>query len=267
MMALKLFRAELVRSILLAIRYPIEFLVGLGVLYSLFMGLFLGARTMVQDTKALGASLDAFVVSYVLWFFVISALSKLAFSIQEEAQAGVLEQLFLHYPRMILLLIIRSIVDFFESTVFVVVLLLLIMSTTGHWLVLTQQELGQVLALLLLTVVGIYGFGLMFAGLALVFKRLGQLAAITQFAFFLVAYLPLESLSPWLRGVLYCLPLSLGARLIKAVVVNQQSAWSEVSRPELLGLVVNSAAYLLIGVTVFLACERKAKADGRLGQY
>ncbi len=266
-MALKLFRAEFLRSILLALRYPIEFIVGMGVLYSLFMGLFLGARTMVQDPSALGASLDAFVISYAMWFFVLSAMGKLAFSIQDEAQAGVLEQLFLSYPKMIVLLIVRCVVDFFASLVFVAVLLILIMSTTGRWLVLTQQELGQVLLLLVLTVAGIYGFGLIFAGLALVFKRLGQLSSITQFAFFLIAYLPLDSLEPWLRGILYCLPLSLGVRLMKSVAVQHESIWSATSQMELVGVVVNSAIYLLVGALVFAICERKAKMDGRLGQY
>jgi ABC-2 type transport system permease protein len=170
-MMLKLTRAELIRSILMLVRYPIEFIVGLGILYSLFMGLFLGARSLVQDPRALGASLDAFIISYVMWFFVISALGRLAFQIQDEAQAGVLEQLFLNYPRILVLLLVRCVVDFFESFAMVAVLLVLIMATTGRWITLTGAEIGQVILLFVLTVIGIYGFGLIFAGLALVFKR------------------------------------------------------------------------------------------------
>jgi ABC-2 type transport system permease protein len=267
MMALKLFRAELVRSILLLVRYPIEFVVGLGILYSLFMGLFLGARSLVQDPRALGASLDAFVISYVMWFFVISAMGRLAFQIQDEAQAGVLEQLFLNYPRMLVLLFVRCVVDFFESFAMVVLLLVLIMATTGRWITLTWPELGEVVLLFVITVAGIYGFGLIFAGMALVFKRLGQLGAITQFAFFLIAYLPLGGLALWLRILLYCLPLSLGVQLIKLVAVQHYSAFSATARPQLLGLIVNSVAYLLVGALIFSVCERKAKLDGRLGQY
>ena len=267
MMLFKLFRAELVRSVLLLIRYPIEFIVGLGILYSLFMGLFLGARSLVQDPRTMGASIDSFVISYVLWFFVISALGRLAFQIQEEAQAGVLEQIFLNYPRVLGLLLVRCLVDFFESFAMVAVLLVLIMASTGRWITLTAVELGQVILLFSLTVIGIYGFGLIFAGLALVFKRLGQLGAIAQFAFFLIAYLPLDSLALWLRLLLYCLPLSLGAQLIKLVAVEHYDIFAAAVQPKLLGLLVNSLAYLLFGSLIYLACERRAKMDGRLGQY
>ncbi len=264
---LKIARAEVVRTVLLTIRYPIEFFVGLGIMYSIFMGLFLGARALVQDPKVLAASLDGFVISYLMWFFVISAMNRLAFHIQMEAQMGVLEQIYLNYPNMLVLLLVRSVVDFFESLAVVIVLLLLIMVTTGRWLAISLTNLGEVLLLVALTVAGIYGFGLIFAGLALMFKRIGQIGSITQFAFFLLAYLPIEQTTGWLQVALYSLPLTLGIRLLKSVVVGHESVFTEANLALLAVLALNSAAYLLIGSLVFRLCERKSRIDGRLGQY
>ncbi|OGK09757.1 MAG: hypothetical protein A2Y63_04635, partial [Candidatus Riflebacteria bacterium RBG_13_59_9] len=207
---LKLARAETMRSILLALRYPVETIVGLGIMYCIFMGLFLGARTLVKDPEVFNASLDGFVISYVMWFFVISAIGQLAFHVQMEAQIGVLEQIFLNYPRVLVLLLVRCVVDFVTSLILVSVLLLCIMATTGRWLAIGVGNSAQILLLLVLTVAGIYGFGLIFAGLALVFKRIGQIGSITQFAFFLLAYLPIEQMTGWMRVALYSLPLTLG---------------------------------------------------------
>ena len=265
--ALKLFRAEIVRSVLLTVRYPIELFVGLLIMYMLFMGLFLGARSLVRDPQMLSASLDGFIISYVMWFFVISAMGRLAFHIESEAQMGVLEQIFLTYPRMLALMLIRSAVDFLTSLVIVIALLVSIMATTGKWLAIGMGNILEILILLVITVAGIYGFGLIFAGLALVFKRIGQVGSIMQFAFFFLAYFPVEQLTGWLKAVLYSLPLTLGVSLIKTVVVEYGSVFSGSNSWLLLGLVINSVLYLLIGSAVFLICERKSRMDGRLGQY
>lgn len=265
--ALKLFRAEAVRSVLLTIRYPIELFVGLFIMYMLFMGLFLGARSLVGDPQVLSASLDGFIISYVMWFFVISAIGRLAFHIESEAQMGVLEQIFLTYPRMLSLMLIRSAVDFCTSLLVVTVLLLSIMATTGKWLAIGTGNILQILVLLVITVAGIYGFGLIFAGLALVFKRIGQIGSIMQFAFFFLAYFPVEQLTGWLKVALYSLPLTLGVNLIKTVVVEHGSVFGGPKPWLLLCLVINSVAYLLVGSVVFLICERKSRMDGRLGQY
>jgi len=264
---LKLVRAETLRSLLLTVRYPLELVVGLGIMYSIFMGLFLGASALVRDPQVLSASLDGFVISYVMWFFVISAISRLAFQIQMEAQIGVLEQIVLNYPRLLLLLLVRSVVDFGGSLVVVAILLLSIMATTGKWLTVGAEHILPLLLLLVLTVAGIYGFGLIFAGMALVYKRIGQVGSIVQFAFFLLAYLPIEQLSTGARVLLYALPLTLGLRLIKLIAVQHGNVFSEGNLVLLLALALDSALYLLAGAAVFRLCERQARLDGRLGQY
>ncbi len=264
---LKLTRAEFVRTVLLTIRYPLELITGLLVMYLIFLGLFIGAQSLIPRTQALELSLSSFIVSYLMWFFVISTISRYSYSIEVEAQQGVLEQIYINFPRYIILQFVRSIVDFIEAVGFITVLLLLISFTTGRFLQLDLGKSWQVLVVLVLTVAGINGFGLIFGGLALLFKRVGQVGSLTQFLFFLIAYLPVEKFATFYQYLFYCLPLTQGIRLIKLIIVEGGGLAGRENLALIGGLILNSAFYLLLGSIFFQICERKAKLDGRLGQY
>lgn len=264
---LKLVRAEFVRTFLLAVRYPLELFTGLLVMYLIFLGIFLGARSLIGGDTLEDLSLSSFIVGYLMWFFVISAISRLSYSIEVEAQQGVLEQIYLNYPRYLYLQFVRGLVDFVEGIIFVVILLFLISLTTGKVLHLDLDKGWQVIIVLIVTVAGINGFGLFFGGLALLFKRVGQVGSLTQFLFFLIAFLPSEEFSPSAQYAFYLLPLTQGLRLLKLIVVHGESLLSVPNLKLFIGLILNALAYLVIGSAFFLACEKKAKLDGRLGQY
>jgi len=237
------------------------------VMYLIFLGLFLGARTLVQDVGLFNLSLSSFIVSYLMWFFVISSISRLSYSIELESQQGVLEQIYLNYPRYLVLQFIRAFVDFIEAVVFIAILLSLILVTTGRQLHFDPGKSWEVFLVVVLAVVGINGFSLFFGGLALLFKRIGQVGNLMQFVFFLIAYLPIDQFKVPVQYLMYSLPLTQGIRLLKLVVVKDASLFSAEASSMLVGLAVNSAIYLLIGSLFFLLCEKKAKLDGRLGQY
>ncbi len=264
---LKLTRAEFVRSVLITLRYPLELITGILIMYLIFLGLFLGARSLIQQAQVIEISLSNFLISYLMWFFVISTMNRFSYSIQVESQEGVLEQIYLNYPRYIILQFIRGFVDFVESLAIIGVLLILITMTTGRHISVDIDKSWQVFLVIVITVIGINGFGLIFGGLALLFKRIGQVGSLTQFAFFLVAYLPVQQFSPITQYLLYSLPLTQGVRLVKLIVMENVTLFQPNSVSLFFALIINSALYLLFGSVVFLLCERKAKLDGRLGQY
>lgn len=263
----RLLQAEFIRTLILRWRYPLELFTGLTVMYLIFLGLFLGARSLVGETKSFELSLSGFIVSYLMWFFAISALSRLTYSIEVESSQGVLEQIYLNYPRYLLLQYVRGFVDFIEGLIFIAVLLGLILLTTQKALLMDWGNAGPVALVVILTVIGLQGFGFLFGGLALLFKRIGQVGGVLQFGFFLLAYLPVERMSTAGQHLLYSLPLTQGIRLLKLALVEGRPILAAVNLGMLSGLVVNSLCYLLIGSAFFLLCEKKAKIDGRLGQY
>lgn len=264
---LRLLHAEFIRTLILRWRYPLELFTGLTIMYLIFLGLFLGARSLVTDASAFELSLSGFIVSYLMWFFAISAISRLTYSIEVESSQGVLEQIFLNYPRYLSLQYIRGFVDFIEGLVFVAALLGLIILTTHRTLVMDWNSAGPVALVVVLTVIGLQGFGFLFGGLALLFKRIGQVGGVLQFGFFLLAYLPTERMSAAGQYLLYSLPLTQGIRLLKIALVQGQPIFVSANLGMLVGLAVNSICYLLLGSAFFLLCENRAKIDGRLGQY
>jgi len=264
---LRLLQAEFIRTLILRWRYPLELLTGLTVMYLIFLGLFLGARSLVGETRGFELSLSGFIVSYLMWFFAISAISRLTYSIEVESSQGVLEQIFLNYPRYLLLQYVRGFVDFIEGLVFIAALLGLIILTTHRMLTMDWASAGPVALVVILTVVGLQGFGFFFGGLALLFKRIGQVGGVLQFGFFLLAYLPVERMSVVGQQLLYCLPLTQGIRLLKIALVDGRPIFASANLGMLAGLAANSACYILLGSAFFLLCEKKAKIDGRLGQY
>ncbi len=264
---LKLVRAEFVRTFLLTFRYPLEFVSGLLLMYLFFFGLFIGARTLVAGGTIISFSLSSFIVSYLMWFFVISALNRYSYSIEVEAQQGILEQIYLNFPRYLFLQYIRAIVDFILGVVFVSLLLTMISFTTGHFLTLDFEASWQAILVVVVSIIGINGFGLIFGGLALMFKRIGQVGSLMQFVFFLLSYLPTEQFSRNVQFGLYFLPLTQGVKLLKLIVIQGENIFSQTNLSLFGGLILNSAAYFCIGSLFFLLCERKAKIDGRLSQY
>lgn len=261
---LKIARAEFVRDFTVSIRYPLELLTGVFILYVLFMGLFMGAK-LLAGGQALSGNLDGLVIGYTMWFFAMMAINTMSLDIESEARQGTLEQVYLHAPDYLSLLWVRAAVHLAMGAGVVVVLAVMIQATTRHWLPLSWQIVPLMIAIIVLTVAGLCGFGLMLGGLSLVFKRVGQLSALVQFSLFFLAYSDLGSIAePW-RGIVAHLPLARGVDLLKLLLsdglgaagLSGQVGW----------LVLDTVLYALAGSLVFAALDRVARKNGLLSHY
>ena len=114
--------------------------------------------------------------------------------------------------------------------------------------------------MLLITILGSYGFGFALGGLALIFKRIQAIFQIFQFVF--VGFLVIPQRVPWAK----LLPLSMGNSLIYDVMVDGIRLW-ELPIGSILTALVVGAVYLAVGVAVFSVCENIAKDRGLLGHY
>ena len=91
----ELFLAEFRRSWIQFTRYSTEAIGGVFITTVIFYGLFLSARYIAGPSLQFGNRLDAIVVGYVLWTLVLFIMGDIAGGLQNEAQTGTLEQLFL----------------------------------------------------------------------------------------------------------------------------------------------------------------------------
>jgi ABC-2 type transport system permease protein len=261
---LKSARAEFVRDFTLTLRYPLELFTGLFVLYLLFMGLFMGAR-LIAGQQALSGNLDGVVIGYTMWFFAMMAINTMSVDIESEARQGTLEQVYLNASNYLGLLWVRSAVHLSMGAGVVVALAVLIQATTGNWLHLTWATLPAVVLVIILTVAGLSGFGLLLGGLSLTFKRIGQLSAIVQFSLFFLAYANLASIPlPW-RYVVAHLPMARGVDILKTLLAIDADLSSVAANT--LWLAADSLCYVILGSLVFLAMERIARKGGMLAHY
>jgi ABC-2 type transport system permease protein len=239
---LKIARAEFIRDLTTSLRYPLELLTGLFILYVLFMGLFMGAK-LLAGQQALSGNLDGVVIGYTMWFFALMAINTMSIDIENEARQGTLEQVYLHAPNYLGLLWVRATVHLAMGAGVVVLLSVAIQLTTGHWLALT-------------------------------FKRIGQLSALMQFCLFFLAYAELAHIPlPW-RTVVAHLPLARGVDILKMLLSADGGAaiGTGVEPMASLGtalgwLLIDSLLYAAIGSLVFYAMERVARKGGLLGHY
>jgi ABC-2 type transport system permease protein len=245
------------RRMLEAVRYPVEFAAGIVVFYVIFLVLFLGAQTFGGGRVRAGDTLAAVVVGYIVFMLTQQAYQSLSGAVTRESSAGTLEQLALSRYGLTTVLL----TDFWAETATSVVMfgfvLVGIMATTSRWL---HLDMLSVSILLVLTMTGVLGFGLLMGGLALVFKRVGGTAGFLGFTFLALVAAPVDR-----YPLLKLLPVAHGNFLLRQTMVKSQSLFAHPA--ELVILIAVSAVYLLLGIVVFRLMDDQARKRALLGQY
>jgi ABC-2 type transport system permease protein len=127
----------------------------------------------------------------------------------------------------------------------------------------------MLVVLFLISLVGAYGLGFLFAGVALVFKRTEALVGLvfSLMIFLTGALVGLESLG-WLYQVFkIALPLTWGISLMREVLAEGTTLPMLFQSGELVGLSLHSVAYLGTGLLIFAFGYLWARAKGTLAHY
>jgi ABC-2 type transport system permease protein len=190
-------------------------------------------------------------------------MDELPAFIMEESKTGTLEQICITPHSLGVVMFARSIAYFIISglrgVTAAVFLILLVGTTTSD---------PSLLLLFVISAVGAYGLGFVFAGLALIFKQIESLASfVFSIMIFLTgAFVGLESFG-WIYDVLrYVFPLTWGISLMRTVI-QVGSMTPIVADGSLLGLTLHSIVYLFIGIVVFTWGFNRARHKGTLAHY
>lgn len=232
---------------------------------AMFGFIFVGLTFMLGDGRLDPAKATPVLVGYMVWFFASLALNDMSWNLMEETQTGTLEQMYMTIAPTGLVVLGRAFARFLFSTAMVAAL-------GGGLMALLNMKLSlrtEVLVPFFLTLVGLYGFGFIIAGLALVFKQVGTLAGLVSNILLFVngTLMPIDRFPGWLEAVVRTLPTTQGIVVLRRMTLEDQSLiqlWGEGS---LVYLLVHSIVYLLVGWLIFKWCERVAKRKGTLGQY
>ena len=243
-------------------RYKFDTISDVLSLYVLFMSMFLGLKIfggyMGVSPLKMGSNLEAFVAGYFMWTIMMMAYSDTAYSVMHDADKGTLEQLNMSSISLSRILTVRSFSNLLVYLLTSVVLLLIIMTTTNYWL---QIKIFSMLIPIIIGIFSILGIGLIFAGLALIFKRIKSLLNITQY--FLIGLVIINPSSEIVSSVL---PFRPTIENIYLVMLGGCS-FADFSIYNYIIMVANSLFYFGIGLLIFNQCIKVAKNKGLLGQY
>lgn len=253
-----LFAGMFKRRLKYFLRYQFDTLSGLAALFIVFLILFYGAQALVGPGAEAGGTLDAIVVGYMVWMLGIFAYGETSRVATEESTAGTLEQLAMSPFGLRMVLVAEFIGGLVVQLVLISFMTLLMMASSGRWL---NIDIFSIVPLVVLTLIGVWGMGLMLGGVAVVFKRTQGFLQIVQFLMVILVAAPLDRLPAFKY-----LPLAFGRELIHRVMVDGQSIFT-IPVADTLFLVVHTAAWLAAGLVVFGRFEHMARERALLGHY
>ncbi len=263
---LLLLKAEIVREFISLKRYPIETLTGFCITYLFFLAIFFGAKAMIGKDIPLnfGDTARGIMIGYLMWLFATSGIEAMSNEISEEALTGTIEQVYLCPGGPIYLLLSRTLAGLLSTIIFLPIIFYILQFSTGIYL---ELNLSSILPILILTFIGLCGFGFILAGITLIFKRIGQLLLIIPIFPLGLAMLPIEDLSSNLQQITLFLPLIHGVKLIRLIILQDQNLIILFSNGQILILALNSIFYLFIGILGYKMADKMAKDKGLLGHH
>jgi ABC-2 type transport system permease protein len=204
-------------------------------------------------------------VGYLTWMYASFAIGSMGQGLRAEIQAGTLEQVAMSPVPLAAALCARVLANFVVTTILVVLVNGAVGVVFGvqvplHW---------QGLPVLLLTLLGILGFGFVIAGVTLVSKQVASFTNLIQNALLFLngTIVPLRAMPTGLVVLARTLPSTQGIAVLRRVVLDGQALVSVWQDKSLVRLAFHSAIYLAVGWVCFAFCERAAKRQGSLGQY
>ncbi|WP_276252920.1 ABC transporter [Halomontanus rarus] len=249
-------RAVLEKKVILWRRYWINTAFGFLGAYLFFAMIFFGGQAVAG--AAITDTLDGIIVGFFLFSVAISAYHSTSGQVTREAQWGTLEQLYMSPSGMGTLMAVKTAVNICTSIAGGLVLLAMMLATTDQTL---SIDAVTVVPLVVVTTLSVVGLGFVFAGFALLYKRIENVFQLLQFGLIALIATPVDGRA-WLKA----LPLSQGSSLLQEAMTEGTRLW-EFPAVELAVLVANGLCYLAVGYLTFHLLLRRARKLGVMGHY
>lgn len=261
--------AETQRELITLKRYLLESLSGLAVVYILFIGFFFASQSFTdQAVASMNESTDLAhrALGFILWLFALNSMGHFSTAIRDESHIGVMEQIALSPTGLVVDMWGRAVGKTIIDCFMIGLVLLSIILTTRVSLSFPFFSVGIVFSL---TLLGLYGLGFFFGGLALIYKRLGSIIIVVRFAFLILtgAITPIENFPAGLQMICKTLPMTEGLKILRLLMIDDKPFSYIMESGDLLILFLNSAFYITMGLISFKFLEKIARSKGLLGVY
>jgi ABC-2 type transport system permease protein len=257
--------AEAVKGVLLILGYRFNNVAFLGT----FVFAFAGVGFLMGGGRLQPGSMESPLLGFMVWFFGMKAVDHMAFMLSEEARSGTLEQMYMTPAPVGVVLLGRSVGTLWVAAVQAAIVATAIVLLLRLHVEFDPGAVARGAPVFALTMVGLFGFGYIIAGLTIVFKQVSGLVNMVQncLLFFGGVMLPVETLPPGVALFARTLPSTQGIAVLRQVVFGRQSLGDVWASGALPWLVAHAAAYFVLGWVFYGWCEGVAKRQGSLGQY
>lgn len=237
----------------------------------IFQGIaFVGGTTSESFAELTGSDdfLSFLVVGTILFMFVSSAIWGAGNAIRWEQESGTLEVLWITPVSRVDILIGTSI----SETIWATLNVLIQFTIISLFLQIHFLWLGALLsiAVMVLTVIGLYGFGVLMAGIIIIFKEPGTLTEMveTGLHFITPVRYSLQALPMWVRVISLVIPFTLGISVIRKLIMPETVLYPTLEPIVfVLGLIILDILLWMIGVLLFTKMETFTRNKGSLGAY
>ncbi len=263
-------KAEFKRDLLFMYRYPLEILSFLFFMYLILMAILLGLSELMPSGQGLSGKdspidRETMILGYCLMQFVLATQMGWSGQIQNESQTGTLEQLSISGHSLAGVLLARGISQQPRQILSFFLLLgayFLSIPDTG----IQPGRAPLVILVLSVTAFGVYGVAYLFAGLTLIFKRVGFFFQIINFAFLGLFWQDRTGMAEgsWSAFLYDAFPLTRGMTLLRQSVIPEQSG---LTLETLLGFATICLTFTIVGYWLFRWMEKKARMQALLSQY
>lgn len=257
MQFLNVLKANIRREYILLKRYLPNTIAMLVTFYVLFLGMFFGI-TLIGDPSTQDANIQYVIVNYIFWFLAMLVVNDIGWQITNEATQGTLEQLGMSPMGIWKIMLSRLFSTTLVEFIIIIGLLYLSMLTAGQWL---NVDVISILPVLILTLISMFGLGLIIAGFTMILKQIQAFLQILQFLLAGLTFVPL-SVAPFLAFF----PFVKGIDMVREIMINGVTI-TQFQVADILILVFNAVFYFGIGLFIFLRCEKFAMQKGLLAHY
>ena len=251
-----LLRAVIYRDVLIWVRYPVDAALGLFMGVFFFALMFYGGRLVAG--QAIADSIEGLIVGYFLWTLSLGAYSGITNDVRSEASWGTLERHFLSPFGFGPVMLAKALAIVFRTFVTSAAILAVMLWMTDTRL---DLHLPTIVPVATLAIASALGLGFAMGGLGVLYKRIGNVVNLLQFAFIGLISAPVFDLW-WARY----LPLVQGSALLQRAMRAGVKLWE--FEPAALAILVGTAVvYLWLGYLAFGLATRRARRLGVLGDY
>ena len=230
-----------------------------------FTLIFVALSFLLGNGQLAEQDLRPMLLGYLVTFYIMSGISDMSWGLREEARTGTLEQLYMSPTHASFLVFGRSISNFLYTTLSVILVFGAIRALMGTSLPIRLEGIP----VFLVTMMGLFGFGLIFGGATLIFKQVETLANFAQnmMLFLNGTLLSVDQFPEAIEFFAKLVPSTQGIIVLRQVMLEELSLADVWKDGSFVILSIHSLIFLGIGMLVYRWCERVSKHRGNIGQY